>query len=79
MEASPEIGSNSRVAVADGTGVAVNVSVEVGAGIVEVVAGGGEVGVGGVPPQPVTNKLTIAKRTNNVFIRTRAFLQIAGS
>jgi hypothetical protein len=43
--------------VADGTGVAVNVGVEVGAGIVEVAVGGGEVGIGaGVLPQPVTNK-----------------------
>ena len=63
------MGSNSGVAVADGIIVAVTVSVEVGAGIVEVASGGGEVGIGaGGLPQPVTNKPAIVKRTNNVFI-----------
>ena len=48
---------NSGVAVADGTEVAVDVSVAVAAGIVEVATGSGEVGTGaGLLPQPVTNK-----------------------
>ena len=60
---------NSGVAVADGTGVAVTVGVEVAERIVGVALEGGEVGTGaGGLPQPVTNKLTTAKRTNNVFI-----------
>jgi len=60
---------NSGVAVADGTGVGVNVLVEVGAGTVEVAIRGGEVGMGaGVLPQPVTNKPTTVKSTNNLLI-----------
>jgi hypothetical protein len=51
--------------VADGTGVSVNVSVEVCAGIVEVAIRGGEVGIGaGVLLQPFTNKPATAKITN---------------
>ena len=55
--------------MADGTGVGVNVRVEVGAGIVEVTVRGGEVGMGAVVlPQPVTNKPTTVKSTNNLLI-----------
>ena len=63
------MGCSSGVAVADGTGVSVNVSVEVAAGIVEVAIRGGEVGMGvGVLPQPVTNKLITVKSTNSFLI-----------
>ena len=63
------MGRNSGVAVADGTGVAVEISVAVASGIVEVVAIGGEVGTGaGVLPQPVTNKSAIVKRTSKSLI-----------
>lgn len=68
MEASAEMG-NSGVAVADGTGVAVTVRVEVGAGIVEVAVRGGEVAIGAVVlPHPVTNKLSTVKSTNIFLI-----------
>ena len=60
---------NSGVAVADGRGVAVNVSVGVRAAIVEVSIRGGEVGIGaGVQAQPVTNKPTTVKSTNIFLI-----------
>ena len=71
---------NSGVAVADGTGVAVTVSVEVGAGIVEVAIRGGEVGMGAVVlPQPVTEKPTTVRSTNIFLIRIRAFLPLLRS
>ena len=51
--------------MADGAGVAVNVGLEVGAGIVEVAIRGGEVDIGaGVFAQPVTNKPMTDKNTN---------------
>ena len=63
--------------MAEGTGVAVAAGVGVGAGIVEVAFGGGDVGMGAcLPPQPVSNKPAIVKRSHNVFIRTHVFLQI---
>ena len=65
--------------MADGTGVSVDVSVEVGAGIVEVAIRGGEVGIGvGVLPQPVTNKPATVKSTTISLIRIRAFLPLLG-
>lgn len=58
------MGRNSGVAVADGKGVAVNVSVEVGAGSVEVVIRGAEVDIGAIVlPQLVSNKPTTVKST----------------
>lgn len=66
---------NSGVAVADGTEVAVDVSVAVAAGIVEVATGSGEVGTGaGLLPQPVTNKPAIVNHTSKTLIGIRAFL-----
>lgn len=64
------MGRNSGVVVADGTGVAVELSVAVALGIVEVVVIGGEVvGTGaGVLPQPVNNKTAIVKRTSKSLI-----------
>jgi hypothetical protein len=63
------MGNNSGIAEGGRVGVAVNVNVNVGAGSVEVALGGGEVEIGaGGLPQPVNNKPTMVKRTNNVFI-----------
>jgi len=68
------MGSNSGVALAVGTGVAVNVGVKVDAEIVEEAMGRGEASIGAcVPPQPVTNKPTNAKSTNIFLIEIRSF------